>query len=81
MKTQKTKHSENCSRVFKNYDMTCPRCLELANGAAPRPGWGDRKFTGRYNPKRSFAHVYCACADSHLWDSRCPSCGKMVYTD
>ncbi len=34
-----TKHKEDCERVFKNYDMTCPRCVELANGSPARDGW------------------------------------------
>ena len=34
-----TKHKANCTRVFKHYDLTCPRCLELANGSKPRDGW------------------------------------------
>jgi hypothetical protein len=33
------KHTPNCSRVFKNYDLTCPRCIELSKGAKPRDGW------------------------------------------
>ena len=38
-----TKHKENCKRVFKNYDATCPRCNELAQGAPAREGWNDVK--------------------------------------
>lgn len=41
--TTKTTHKFDCKKAFKNYDMTCPRCLELAAGAAPRAGYG----TGR----------------------------------
>jgi len=29
-------HNQNCKRVFKRYDMQCPRCIELSNGAKPR---------------------------------------------
>ncbi len=39
----KTTHTTACKRVFKNYDMTCPRCQELAGGAKPRAGWNDAK--------------------------------------
>ena len=39
-----TKHKEDCGRVFKNYDMTCPRCVELKNGAQPREGWQREYF-------------------------------------
>jgi hypothetical protein len=42
-KQEGTKHSMTCARAFSHRDMTCPRCLELANGAAPRAGWSDNK--------------------------------------
>lgn len=32
-------HKSNCARVFSRYDNTCPRCLELINGAKPRDSW------------------------------------------
>lgn len=38
-----TRHSVTCSRAFAHRDPTCPRCKELANGAAPRAGWSDAK--------------------------------------
>lgn len=34
-----TKHKADCKRVFKNYDKTCPRCVELADGSKARDGW------------------------------------------
>jgi len=40
--TSETRHAETCSRAFGIMDMTCPRCVELKNGAAPRKGWGHR---------------------------------------
>lgn len=40
---KKVVHSDTCSRVFKNYDKTCPRCIELSNGAASRSGWGQNR--------------------------------------
>lgn len=42
-----TKHSDNCNRVFKNYDLNCPRCLELANGSQPRKGWQEAYFSNK----------------------------------
>jgi hypothetical protein len=36
----KTYHTEDCRRVFKRYDLSCPRCSELANGSEARKGWG-----------------------------------------
>ena len=41
-----TTHKPDCSRVFKRYDLTCPRCQELSQGAQPRQRWGDRKRAG-----------------------------------
>lgn len=38
-----TKHAASCRRVWRRYDLDCPRCRELARGAAPRPGWGQHK--------------------------------------
>lgn len=38
------KHKSDCSRVFKNYDATCPRCQELSSGATPREGWQKSYF-------------------------------------
>ena len=40
-----TQHSTTCSRIFKNYDESCPRCLELKNGSKPRDGWQKGYFT------------------------------------
>lgn len=39
----KTVHKPDCSRVFKRYDINCPRCAELAAGSEPRKGWGNRR--------------------------------------
>lgn len=35
-----TRHSDTCRKAFRNYDLTCPRCRELASGAPARNGWG-----------------------------------------
>lgn len=37
--TTKVVHKEDCTRVFKKYDVSCPRCQELIKGAEPRAGW------------------------------------------
>lgn len=37
----KTSHSPDCRRVFARLDPICPRCRELAAGAAPRAGWNN----------------------------------------
>lgn len=36
---QGTKHSIDCRAAFGRKDLSCPRCIELASGAAPRSGW------------------------------------------
>jgi hypothetical protein len=36
----KVTHKPDCTRVFKRYDLTCPRCQELAQGKPAREGWG-----------------------------------------
>ena len=71
-----TKHRADCSRVFKNYDMTCDRCVELSNGLAARPGW---TRTNRGATPQSLADRYCFSCP--LWVSRCDRCGKPPYTD
>ena len=40
-----TKHKNDCNRVFKNYDSTCPRCQELIAGSKPRDGWQKQYFS------------------------------------
>ena len=42
-----TKHNLDCSRVFKNYDMSCPRCIELANGSKARSGWQGKYYANK----------------------------------
>ncbi len=39
----KTLHKADCKRVFKHYDITCPRCQELAGGAEPRKAWFEKQ--------------------------------------
>ncbi|KKL80326.1 hypothetical protein LCGC14_2005880 [marine sediment metagenome] len=52
-----TKHKEDCERVFKNYDMTCPRCIELANGSPAREGWQRRYYEDKAREEKRFAHA------------------------
>ncbi len=49
-----TKHKINCSRVFKRYDMTCPRCIELSMGSKPRDGWQKRYYEDKARDERQF---------------------------
>ena len=48
-------HKEDCKRIFKRYDESCPRCKELLNGAKPRKGWFE-KNTHVYESVRNCRH-------------------------
>ncbi len=53
--------------VFGRKDPTCPRCVEMINGAAPRAGWSDNK--------RRAEALFIAEVRSHRCDHRCgPVC-------
>ena len=65
---EKTKHKHDCKKAFAHKDPTCPRCIELINGAAPRKAW----FTAR--PVEPRAHHYCA-HDTNA-SGYCNSCGS-----
>ena len=54
-KDMSTKHKDDCKRVFKNYDATCPRCQELAAGEKPRAGWSDNKRIMEAQRRRAIA--------------------------
>lgn len=43
MMTTHTAHAADCRRVFGRLDPGCDRCVELADGAAPRRGWGQTR--------------------------------------
>lgn len=51
----KTTHRTDCTRVFKRYDPTCPRCQQLADGEAPRSGWGELKRRNEAATSRQIA--------------------------
>jgi hypothetical protein len=38
----RTLHKADCRMAFGRKDQSCPRCMELINGQAPRAGWGDQ---------------------------------------
>lgn len=43
----KAAHKSDCKRIFRRYDPDCPRCQELAAGAAPRKPWFEKpKYPG-----------------------------------
>lgn len=42
--TIETLHNHDCKMAFGRKDPTCPRCIELINGAAPRDGWQKRYY-------------------------------------
>lgn len=57
-----TKHSNTCTRIFRRYDLTCPRCIELASGASARPGWNDHKRAAEQQHLAAIrAHDFRAC--------------------
>lgn len=59
----KTKHNENCQRVFNRYDSNCARCQELMAGAKPRAGWNDRKKQEETKRREAIKnHDFVACA-------------------
>jgi len=64
----KVTHTADCTRVFKRYDLSCPRCQELAHGAPARKGW----FTPRALEPR---WVPCRCFDPNP-GGYCTVCGN-----
>jgi hypothetical protein len=61
-----TAHKTDCARVFKRYDMSCPRCQELAGGAPARAGWNDLKKRNELMRVEAIRqHDFTACAKQH----------------
>jgi hypothetical protein len=60
-------HLPDCTRIFKNYDINCPRCNELKNGAVARkPWWVPSKFKtvdGKHDCKASGCQIVCTYGD------------------
>ena len=81
--TEPTQHSDTCTRVFKNYDMACPRCQELAQGSKAREGWQKSYYE---NKKRNEAVWYAHLKSQHCEHGventnpggYCIICGKGV---
>ena len=61
-KTGATKHSDTCIRVFAKYDMTCPRCQELAKGLPARDGWQKRYYEAK---RKNEANSYYFLKSEH----------------
>jgi hypothetical protein len=59
----KTTHKEECKRVFKRYDQTCARCIELSRGEKAREGWGS--LAKRNDEQRSLAIARHNCTASN----------------
>lgn len=72
-KQEGTKHKINCSRVFKNYDLSCDRCLELHQGDKPRDGWNTLKL--KHEQQRSLEIRNHNCVLSHCG----PVCTAFDY--
>ena len=58
-----TQHSLSCTRVFKKYDPSCPRCKELIAGAKPREGWQKQYFANKERDEKVW--------HSHLESQHC----------
>lgn len=62
-------HKSACSRVFKNYDASCPRCQELIQGAKPRDAW--------FTPKPNRSNYFKSCGhDAINPGGYCNVCGN-----
>lgn len=73
-----TRHNLECRRVFKNYDPECPRCQELAAGAAPREGWGSRALRQDEQRRRHMA-AHFAPGGPHARGECGPVCTAFDY--
>ena len=80
-KTGETKHSDACTRVFKNYDMSCPRCQELAQGSKARGGWQKSYYENKKRNDAVFsAHLKAQHCEHGVFSLNpggyCNVCGK-----
>lgn len=76
-----TKHNDNCKRVFKKYDLTCPRCIELSQGEAPRQGWQASYFEAKKRNAEIWAIHLASQHCNHNNQNAggyCNTCGKGV---
>lgn len=60
---EKITHKDDCARVFKNYDLSCPRCQQLASGAKPRLGWNHTKLQQEAMQLRAIRSHNCVVAN------------------
>ena len=61
-----TKHKDECTRVFKKYDPTCPRCQELIKGSPPREGWQKSYYEQKAREEKRTYSSYCSHGVQHL---------------
>lgn len=73
-----TRHVGGCKRIYRRYDPSCARCLELMTGSPARPGWVYKTPTLFHD---QLPGIYCFCTDTPLTALRCKRCGKPPYTD
>ena len=45
-------HSDGCQMAFGRKDHSCPRCIELINGASPRARFGGRETFAQADARR-----------------------------
>lgn len=60
-KKVETLHNQDCKMVFGRKDPSCPRCVELINGATARKGWqadyyGNKKLEDERRSKEIKEH-------------------------
>ena len=79
--TQIIKHKEDCTRVFKNYDISCVRCQELSEGATPRDGWQKSYYETKTRNERVWHNHLESQSCNHNNQNAggyCMTCGKGV---
>lgn len=58
-----TKHKDDCNMAFGRKDNSCPRCIELINGAQPRQAWNAKKKEAEARQLNAIRnHNFAACA-------------------
>lgn len=61
-------HSSECKMAFGRKDKSCPRCVEMMNGAPARGGWQKGYYE---NKAREYAQFRAHLASHDCVKSRC----------
>lgn len=62
----RTLHKQDCKMSFGRKDSTCPRCMELINGAKPRESWNADKIRREQQFSRELAAHDCKRANCSI---------------